>query len=372
MSQEIKEQKPAQKRVKKRNYIRKDNDTKFDFNDILIEPSVKSDIVTRKEINVSYGNPEGVYHNLPLIAAPMDTVVSLDNLNHFMWNGINVCLPRGEYYRKHGNDGAKMIFNSYSLIEFADFFIKEEQKTYPSHVLIDIANGHMSDLVYITRKAKEYYGKSMQLMVGNVANPETYKALSMAGADYIRIGIGNGNGCLTTEQTGIGYPMASLVRECYEVAQKLPQSKRAKIVADGGMKKYADVVKALALGADYVMIGSIFNKALESSGQNYWGRIPVSESIAKWLYSKGYNVKKKFRGMSTKEVQKKWGNENLKTSEGVVRHRKVEYTLYQWTENFKHYLSSAMSYTNSRTLEQFVGKVKYNKITKQSYDRYNK
>jgi IMP dehydrogenase/GMP reductase len=372
MSQEIKEQKPLHKRVHKRKFSNKNIDTKFDFNDILIEPSIKSDIVTRKEINVSYGNPEGTFHNLPLIAAPMDTVVSLKNLHNFMWNGINVCLPRGEYYTKHGNDGAKMIFNSYSLIEFADFFIKEEQSVYPSHVLIDIANGHMSDLVYVTKKAKEYYGKSMQLMVGNVANPQTYKALSMAGADYIRIGIGNGNGCLTTEQTGIGYPMASLVKECYEVSQKLPKSKRAKIVADGGMKKYADVIKALALGADYVMIGSIFNKALESSGQNYWGKIPVGKSMASWLYKKGYKVNKKFRGMSTKEVQKKWGNNVLKTSEGVVRCRPVEYTLSQWTENFKHYLSSAMSYTNSRTLEEFVGKAKYNKITEQSYNRYNK
>lgn len=351
---------------------REQKELKFDFNDILIEPAKTSDIISRSEINIKYGSPKGSFGHLPLIAAPMDTVVSLDNLSHFMWNSINVCLPRGEYYQKHGNDGAKMIFNSYSLIEFTELFISKKQEKYPSHVLIDIANGHMSDLVYVTKKAKEYYGKSMQLMVGNIANPETYKELSLAGADFIRCSVGSGGGCLTSEQTGIGYPIGSLIKECYNISQSLPKTKRAKIVADGGMKKYADVIKALALGADYVMIGSIFNKALESSGKNYWKKIPLSNSLASFLYKNGFKITKHFRGMSTKEVQKKWGKTNLKTSEGVVRYRDVEYTLSQWVDNFKHYLSSAMSYTNSRDLDEFVGKAKYNLISEQSYKRFNK
>lgn len=120
------------------------------------------------------------------------------------------------------------------------------------------------------------------------------------------------------------------------------------------------------------MIGSIFNKALESSGDNYWKRIKISPGMARWMYQKNFKVTKKFRGMSTKEVQKKWGNDVLKTSEGVVRFRDVEYTLSKWKENFEHYLSSAMSYTNKRELEEFVGKVNFNKISYQSYKRYNK
>ena len=76
--------------------------------------------------------------------------------------------------------------------------------------------------------------------------------------------------------------------------------------------------------------------------------------------------------MSTKEVQKKWGGKNLKTSEGVVRIREVEYTLKSWVENFSHYLKSAMSYTNSYTIEEFVGKPKTNKISNNSFKRFNK
>jgi hypothetical protein len=178
--------------------------------------------------------------------------------------------------------------------------------------------------------------------------------------------------CLTTEQTGIGYPMGSLVKECYEASKKLPKNSRAKIVADGGMKKYSDVIKALAIGADYVMIGSIFNKSLESCGQNYWRGVPVGDKLGKFLYNKGFSIKKKFRGMSTKEVQKKWGNKILKTSEGVVRYRKVEYKIESWVVNFEHYLKSAMSYTNSINLNEFIGKVNYNKITNNSFKRFNK
>jgi hypothetical protein len=147
----------------------------------------------------------------------------------------------------------------------------------------------------------------------------------------------------------------------------------ALIVADGGMQKYADIIKALALGSDFVMIGSLFNKAIESCGDNYlWGKIKVSQRMAELAYASKIPVYKKFRGMSTKEVQKKWGKETLTTSEGVIRFRKVEYTLAGWTRNFKDYLSSAMSYTNAYNLSYFIGQVKLNRITNNAYNRFKK
>ena len=76
--------------------------------------------------------------------------------------------------------------------------------------------------------------------------------------------------------------------------------------------------------------------------------------------------------MSTKEVQKKWGKEVLTTSEGVIRFRKVEYTLKQWVENFEAYLRSAMSYTNATNLKEFIGKVETIRITDNAYNRFKK
>ena len=177
--------------------------------------------------------------------------------------------------------------------------------------------------------------------------------------------------CLTTEQTGVGYPMASLIKECYDISLTLDHP--AYIVADGGMRSYSDIIKALDLGADYVMLGSIFNKALESSGENYiFKRIKVSQNTAERFYNMGLPIYKKFRGMSTKEVQKKWGNEITKTSEGVTRYRRVEYTLGQWCENFEHYLRSAMSYSGAQNLKEFIGQAKIIEISDQAYKRFNK
>lgn len=328
---------------------------KFDFDDILLQPSKTSNIKSRGEINPLADNG-----SLPLFTAPMDTVVSNKNYKKFQKAGINVVLPRGE-------SGNGDCFLSYSLTDMDDLKKGLNPK---GKYLIDVANGHMSDLVRVTKEIKDMY-PDLTLMVGNIANPKTFKVLSEAGADYIRVGIGNGGGCLTTQQTAIGYPMGSLINECYVISSNL--KKPAYIVADGGMQKYSDIIKALALGADFVMVGSLLNKTIESSGDNYiFKRIKVSESFGELLFRNGFTVYKKFRGMSTKEVQKKWDRNILKTSEGVTRIRKVEYTLSSWVDNFRDYLKSAMSYSNARSLTEFSGYVSYNFITENALRRFKK
>lgn len=187
-------------------------------------------------------------------------------------------------------------------------------------------------------------------------------------------------GCLTTYHTGIGYPMASLIKAINETSLTL--DKPALIVADGGFKKYSDIIKALALGADYVMLGSIFNKALESAGETRFESIFEDEIIDQYSekgleYFNHYKnnmdnctLYKTFRGMSTKEVQKSWGRENLKTSEGVTRQLKVEYTISGWVENFSDYLRSAMSYCNSNDIYYFSPE--FILISQKAYERFNK
>lgn len=332
---------------------------KFDFDDILLEPERISNINSRSEVkNVDY------FGMLPLFTAPMDTVVSGDNYEKFLDLGINVCLPRGEK--------GDACFISYSLTEIRS----EMGELHPyGQYLIDVANGHMSELVKTIYDIKGRY-PNIGLMVGNIANPETYGILSDAGADYVRVGIGNGGGCLTTQQTGVGYPMGSLISECFEISKNL--EKPAKIVADGGMQKYSDIIKALALGADFVMVGSLLNKCIESSGDNYVLKyIKIPAKLANYLYGKklfGHkiNIYKKFRGMSTKEVQIKWNRPILKTSEGVTRIRKVECRLDGWVTNLSDYLKSAMSYCDSKSLNEFVGGANYNLISVGAFNRFKK
>lgn len=329
--------------------------TKFDFNDILIRPAIKSKINSRKEINPF------VNGYLPLITAPMDTVIDETNEAKFDELKVITCSPRGV----ENTTG----FSSYSLTEFNDMFLTGHLKD-NGFYLIDIANGHMTMLIDTVKKVKEKH-PNLILMVGNVANPKTYEELSLAGADFVRVGIGNGGGCSTTVHTGVGYPMASLIKECYDISKTYDNA--AYIVADGGMQNYSDVIKALALGADFVMVGSLFNKAIDSCGENYlFKKIWIPQEIADWLYARKIPVYKKFRGMSTKEVQKKWGKTKLTTSEGVVRFRKAEYTLKQWISNFEDYLRSAMSYSNAKSLGQFIGKADIIKISDNAYNRFKK
>ena len=340
---------------------------KIDLKNLLIVPSETTSIKSRTEINPYYKNGY-----LPIITAPMDTVVSKLNYQEYVNNKINVCFPRSEFKLSTSNN----ITTSFSLDVFIKLFI-DTLYTFPkfsqTRILIDVANGHMDLLLQTVIKTKELYGDTIFLMVGNIANPETFIKLSDAGADAIRCGIGNGNGCLTTQQLGVGYPNASLIKECYEESCKLKNP--ALIIADGGIKDYSDIIKSLALGADYVMLGSILNKSLESCGKTTFLKyftLKPENKICKWLFKNKFTLMKSFRGMSTKEVQKSWGNNQLKTSEGVVRERKVEYTLEQWTNNFTDYLKSAMSYTDTKTLEEFIGKVKLIEITDQAYNRFNK
>jgi len=352
----------------------------FDFDDILIEPEMHTSIRSRKQVDTMDEK-----QMLPLFTAPMDTVINEDNVKVFNDNKIYGIIPRKSNAGLDHISTDYKVWYSYGLDDFKKIFIENDinislgEKAF---ALIDVANGHMNEVKDLVVNSKEKYGRSLVLMVGNCANPITFLSLSQAGADYVRMGIGNGAGCLTTVQTGIGYPMASLIHETVKIQQE--RGLTTKIVADGGFKKYADVIKALALGADYVMLGSIFNKALESCGETFEGNKKYDSwtepgdkvdqySIDVLLqFEAGRKFYKKFRGMSTKEVQKSLGKTELKTSEGISKMQPVEYTLTGWIENFTDYLKSAMSYTDCLTIGEFIGKVRFNKISKNSMERFNK
>jgi len=352
----------------------------FDFDDILIEPEMHTSILSRKKVDVFDEK-----QMLPLFTAPMDTVISMENCDFFNYERIYGIIPRKLNYELTDISTDYKMWFSYGLDDFKRLFIDNKANIglgEKAYALIDIANGHMKIVKDLVEQSKEIYGRSLVIMVGNCANPLTYLSLAQAGADYVRMGIGNGAGCLTTVQTGVGYPMASLIHETAKIQQE--RNLQTKIVADGGFKKYSDVIKALALGADYVMLGSILNKALESCGETYEGNRKYDswtepgekvDQYSKDVFNQflsGKKYFKKFRGMSTKEVQKSLGKTDLKTSEGISKMQPVEYTLNGWTENFKDYLKSAMSYTDCLTLGEFIGKVRFNKITKNSMERYLK
>lgn len=349
---------------------------KFDFNDISLVPSILSKIESRSEINL------GV--TLPLIASPMNSVLSIKKKGRFNENffyqllgEMMVCVPRGYEYTKDNFhlEWHKLSFKSISLQDFR--LIETDFESFSSivketdSVLVDIANGHMRKLLDLSKLFIEKF-PNKKIMIGNIANPYTYHEFARIGVHYCRIGVGGGSVCTSSSNAAIHYPMASLIYECNSIRQA--NRHKCIIVADGGFKNFSDIIKGLALGADYVMLGGILNKCLDSDSHPYlWKKIKITNmDLAKWLYKNKFPLYKRHVGMSTKEIQKIWGNKKLKTSEGIAKWNKVEYTFDGWVENFNDYLKSAMSYLNCANLEELKEKASFIFITENSFKRFYK
>jgi IMP dehydrogenase len=129
-------------------------------------------------------------------------------------------------------------------------------------VVIDSSHGHSQGVIKGVEKIKNRF-PDLALIAGNVATREGTKDLIQAGADGIKVGVGPGSICTTRVITGAGMPQITAVLECTEMAEK----HNIPVIADGGVKYSGDITKALAAGADAVMIGSLFAGTEESPGE---------------------------------------------------------------------------------------------------------
>jgi IMP dehydrogenase len=129
-------------------------------------------------------------------------------------------------------------------------------------ISIDTAHGHSKGVIEAAKRVKRKY-PDLQLIVGNIATGDAAKALAKAGADTVKVGVGPGSICTTRIVAGIGLPQLSAV---YESAKALKGSD-VKVIADGGIRFSGDIVKALAAGADTVMIGSLLAGTEEAPGE---------------------------------------------------------------------------------------------------------
>lgn len=339
----------------------------YSLKDVCVIPTSITTIKSRSECNCFVQSLTGRTDKnyLPLIAAPMSCVLSPDNYKHFLDSGVSVVIPRTfpfetrlemmrDVFCAFGMDECEEILRRYSFINQAN-------------ICIDVANGHMESQLDLGRRLKtQLKGTSpdfIKIMGGNIANPETYREYDAYLFDYVRVSVGSGNGCLSSTQTSIHYPMASLLDQvntlrrslkneyCGREYKYIRQIGGCKVIADGGMSGYSDIIKALALGADYVMCGMLFSKAAT-------GEEKIGEAFD-------------YYGMSTKRAQQEMGKSVLKTSEGKFLKLEKEYTLSGWVENFESYLRSAMSYCDSRNLIEFREKAKVYVVSNETIKNIN-
>jgi IMP dehydrogenase len=221
-------------------------------------------------------------------------------------------------------------------------------------IVIDTAHGHSAKVLDIVETLRKILG-DIQLVAGNVATPEAVRELADLGVDGVKVGIGPGSICTTRVIAGVGVPQISAIMQCAEElgVQGLP------IIADGGIRYSGDIVKALAAGAQTVMLGGLLAGTEESPGETvlYQGR-----------------TFKMYRGMGSLEAMKKgssdrYQQEDIESSklvpegiEGRVPFKgKVGDTLYQMTGG----LRSGMGYCGVATVRELAEKTRFVRCTVQ-------
>ncbi len=217
-------------------------------------------------------------------------------------------------------------------------------------VVIDTAHGHTKKVIDATKGLRKRY-RDLMIIAGNVGTAEGTEALIEAGADVVKVGIGPGSICTTRVIAGVGVPQLTAVMNCYRAARK----SGVPLISDGGIRYSGDIVKALAAGADAVMIGSIFAGTDESPGEKviYQGR---SFKEYRGMGSEGA-MKSGSSDRYFQEGQSKFVPEGV---EGLVPYKgSVRDLVFQLVGGLK----AGMGYVGARTLTDLREKSRFMKIS---------
>ncbi len=218
-------------------------------------------------------------------------------------------------------------------------------------LVIDTAHGHSKGVIDMVRKIKNKY-PHQQIIAGNIATAEAAKDLIEAGANAIKVGIGPGSICTTRVVSGIGVPQLSAIFEVASLTKKL--KKQIPIIADGGIKHSGDIVKALAAGANTVMLGNMLAGADETPGETEY----LNGSIYKTYRGMG-SVEAMQKGSKDRYSQANINDKDKLVPEGVsgkVMYKgEVSRILYQLAGGIK----SGLGYCGSKTISELQKKRKF-------------
>lgn len=266
------------------------------FDDILLVPQ-RSSVVSRHSINtkmvIGMGN-RSINLDLPIIAAPMDTVCDAEMCIVMSKVGGLGILHRYMSYAEQITKAEALVRSDIVFgvaIASNNGFLDKAQKLYDVGVrtlLVDTANGHGDYAIRAVSLLREKFD-DVHIMAGNVATAHGFALLAKAGADSVRVGIGGGSACTTRLVSGHGIPTLQSIIEIQELREAQDEYYACSIIADGGIRNSGDMVKAFAAGAEAVMVGSLLSGTDESPGEIYTD-------------ASGRSVKA-FRGMASREAQ---------------------------------------------------------------------
>ena len=317
------------------------------YDDVLLVPQY-SEIKSRKEVDLNCILDDNLILNLPIISSPMDTVTesemayTMDNLG-----GLGIIHRYNSIEEQAGlvaeviGAGAK---NVGAAIGVSDDYFERAQTLVENGVnviCVDVAHGHhilMKDALGVLKKS---LGDAVHIMAGNVATLQGINDLAEWGADSIRCNIGGGSICSTRIQTGHGLPGLQTIFDCAKTEHDVA------IIADGGIRTAGDIVKALAAGADFVMLGSLLAGTDETPGD--FIQLPGGQ-------------KKSYRGMASKAAQMDWRG-RYSSNEGVSTFIDCKGSVVEILQDLRAGILSGLSYSGCRSIHELQTKAKWTKQT---------
>ena len=225
-------------------------------------------------------------------------------------------------------------------------------------IVIDTAHAHTKSVLKIIKDVKRSF-PDLDLVAGNIATSDAAKFLAKAGVDGVKVGIGPGSICTTRVVAGVGYPQLSAINNVYNALKGSDVS----ILADGGVKHTGDITKALAAGADCVMLGSMLAGTLESPGETiiYEGR--------KFKTYRGMgSVEAMEKGSKERYFQSSIKDKNKLVPEGIVGRVPYKGSLVESIFQFTGGLRSGMGYCGSSSIKDLKEKSNFVQITRAGLD----
>ena len=316
------------------------------YDDVLLVPQY-SDIESRSEINTHTDLGKELVLEMPVISSPMDTISELD---------MSVAMARA--------GGCSIVHRYNTIQEQMDIVRRFKEESTPGGVVgaavgvsadfmnraavlmavgvdflcVDVAHGHHILMERALKSLRDGFGEDLHLMAGNVATLDGINDLADWGADSVRCNIGGGSICSTRIQTGHGMPGLQTIIECAKT------DRNVSIIADGGIKNAGDIVKALAAGADAVMVGSLLAGTMETPG-----KVIEDKDGHQWKF---------YRGMASKEAQVGWRG-RYSSHEGISTTVPFRGSVLKILDDVQRGIRSGLSYSGARSIKELQSKAEF-------------
>lgn len=323
--------------------------TALSFDDVLLVPRYSSLESRWKDTDVT-ARLGDIQLAVPIISSPMDTVTGvsvaaamakmggLGILHRYNKTGEQVALTRSAITKSQMLNGPRPIVG-------AAVGVTEQFETRAALLVeagarvicVDVAHGHHELVRRALKRLRAILGQDVHLMAGNVATLEGFNALADWGADSVRVGIGGGSCCSTRIRTGHGMPTLQSVLDC------ATSDREASLVADGGIRNSGDIVKALAAGADVVMVGSLLAGTTEAPGS---------------LVQVDGQLRKTYRGMASSEAQVEWRG-HVASLEGVSTTVPIIGGIDDVVKDLLRGVRSGLSYSGCSTISELQARAQF-------------